>query len=266
MNTVVGLNSGRSAPSIRKAMGLSGAGTTTVHVCTNCGSESVKWMGRCPTCREWNTLQEMAAPRMAQKGNTPRPTFRDSSSGSSSGSSSNGWLEGVSDYSIPIRVTDAVEQMKGPRRQNRIRVPSDDEFNNVLGGGIMKGSLILLGGDPGVGKSTLLLQIAGSVASLSTPTVGIGMGPSIPSIPSSIDQEPLGPVWYVSGEETTEQIASRADRLGIVSSELFLLTETNGTLCAGSSIAIVIVIVIVSSLVSSRRDTCTVYVRSNLLI
>jgi DNA repair protein RadA/Sms len=89
----------------------------------------------------------------------------------------------------------------------------------------MKGSLILLGGDPGVGKSTLLLQIAGTVASLSTPTVGIGMGPS--TTPSSNNQEPLGPVWYVSGEETTEQIASRADRLGIVSSELFLLTETN---------------------------------------
>ena len=78
-------------------------------------------------------------------------------------------------------------------------------------------------------KSTLLLQIAGTVASLSTPTVGIGMGPSAPS---SSNQEPLGPVWYVSGEETTEQIASRADRLGIVSSELFLLTETNVNILA----------------------------------
>ena len=233
MNSVVGMNSGRSAPSIRKAMGLSGAGTTKVHVCTNCGSEFVKWMGRCPTCREWNTLQEMAAPRVAGKA-SPRPTFRGSGGGGSNGigsgsASGSGWLGGVSDYSIPVRVTDAVEQMKGPRRQNRIIVPSDDEFNNVLGGGIMKGSLILMGGDPGVGKSTLLLQIAGTVASLSTPTVGIGMGPSAPS---SSNQEPLGPVWYVSGEETTEQIASRADRLGIVSSELFLLTETNVNILA----------------------------------
>ena len=104
MNSVVGMNSGRSAPSIRKAMGLSGAGTTKVHVCTNCGSEFVKWMGRCPTCREWNTLQEMAAPRVAGKA-SPRPTFRGSGGGGSNGigsgsASGSGWLGGVSDYSI----------------------------------------------------------------------------------------------------------------------------------------------------------------------
>jgi DNA repair protein RadA/Sms len=130
----------------------------------------------------------------------------------------------------PIRVTDVYKEIKHddkgstatPASPSRLQVPADQELNNVLGGGIMSGSLTLLGGDPGVGKSTLLLQTAGSVAALSKPSRGIGMGMG--------DEDPsrtLGPVWYVSGEENAQQIASRAARLGIEENELWLLTETH---------------------------------------
>lgn len=102
----------------------------------------------------------------------------------------------------------------------RLVIPGDDELNNVLGGGLVKGSLILLGGDPGVGKSTLALQLAAQIASTSTPAVGVGMG----EVPTTIQ----GPVWYVSGEETLQQIAIRAQRLQVSSlSQLFLLAETS---------------------------------------
>ena len=122
-------------------------------------------------------------------------------------------------------------------------IPDDDELNTVLGGGIMKGSLILLGGDPGVGKSTLALQIAGTIAmQLSQPTIKIGMGQPNPRNSSVGSSSNLGPVWYVSGEENPDQIASRAMRLGIGTSatlqreslptELYLLRQTHvDTLC-----------------------------------
>jgi AAA domain/Rubredoxin metal binding domain len=245
--TTMGLNRGRSAPSQRKALGASGTGTTSVYVCTNCGCESVKWMGRCPTCRQWNTLQEFAVRR--EERSSTRPSIfgggdgRNFSPGSAASAASS-WLDGVSssnygmgggsgaanfgDYYAPVRVTDILKQQKSSpsgNNDNRLIVPDDEELNNVLGGGIMKGSLVLVGGEPGVGKSTLLLQTAGRVASQSTPTVGIGMG-SGSDAPTRTTGQLQGPVWYVSGEETMEQIASRADRLGIHEAELFLYTET----------------------------------------
>jgi DNA repair protein RadA/Sms len=121
------------------------------------------------------------------------------------------------------------------RGQQRIRIPGDDELNNVLGGGIMRGSLTLLGGDPGVGKSTLALQTAGSVASLSKRTQQLRRSltadddddASKTPPPAAVGEEEEGPVWYVSGEENAEQIASRAFRLGIFQPELWLLSETH---------------------------------------
>mmetsp|Transcript_1118 Transcript_1118/g.1646 ORF Transcript_1118/g.1646 Transcript_1118/m.1646 type:complete len:681 (-) Transcript_1118:88-2130(-) len=216
-----GLNRGRSAPGQRKAMSTKASSSATVHVCTKCGSEFVKWMGRCPTCREWNTLQEFKVARSSESTSKPRPSF-------TSSSESGSWL-GSNDYSFenrPLRVTDIYETVESNKNAEsskkngaRLLVPDDDEINTVLGGGIMDGSLTLLGGDPGVGKSTLCLQIAGAIASLATPSVGIGMGLT--------DSTGIGPVWYVSGEESSEQIASRALRLGIRESELWLLCETH---------------------------------------
>lgn len=227
-----GLNRGRSAPSQRKAMGTSADASTSVHVCTNCGSEFVKWMGRCPTCREWNTLQEYKVHRGEEAKSKSRPTFgsfqRPSSWLDGTGTSSNG----EAFENTPVRVTDVYKEIlpkeggsadKVFQREKRIRVPGDNELNNVLGGGVMAGSITLLGGDPGVGKSTLLLQVAGSVASLSTPTRGIGMG-----LAETDDiTRTLGPVWYVSGEENADQIGARSARLGISEGELWLLSETH---------------------------------------
>lgn len=257
-----GLNRGRSSPSQRKAMGRSGSSTAKIYICSTCGSESVKWMGRCPTCQEWNTLQEHAVTRQAATPRT-RPVFGGGGGSSSSSTpvrrSSGSWVDGGSAFhedggfsssyaaNRPVRVTDLYnkdedDDEKGSfssRRRRRIVVPNDQELNNVLGGGIMKGSLILLGGDPGVGKSTLFLQTAASVASLSTPTPAIGMG--LPtkvqksgnnSTAAGEQEEVVGPVWYVSGEENPDQISSRAGRLGLVEPELWLLSETHAdTLC-----------------------------------
>lgn len=250
-----GWNSGRSSPATRKAMGRSATSTATIHICGNCGSEFVKWMGRCPTCKEWNTLQEHAVVREPSTafgsggGATARPSFGRSSPPPPRPGS---WLDSLVHHyydgalgpvgNVPVRITDLTARDKKNHDDGtpysssfrRTRIPNDDELNTVLGGGIMKGSLTLLGGDPGVGKSTLLLQAASSVAQWSTPTMGIGMGlpPPLPTDPKEAEQLPRGPVWYVSGEENPEQIASRAVRLGIDEPELYLLRETHvDTLC-----------------------------------
>jgi DNA repair protein RadA/Sms len=240
MASTFGLNRGRSSPSQRKAMGTSGSSTARIHICGNCGSEFVKWMGRCPTCREWNTLQEHAVRR--EPASASRPVFDTNSA--SSGARPASWLDGIPGSlgsNAPVRITDLVSSDDGSTNtlsrlhsSQRVTIPNDDELNVVLGGGIMPGSLNLIGGDPGVGKSTLMLQIAGAVASLAIPTPGIGMGlpDSNNTRTKSSTDGTGGPVWYVSGEENPDQIASRASRLGILQSELWLLGETHvDTLC-----------------------------------
>ena len=159
---VFGLNRGRSSPSHRQALGKSGV--ARVYMCTNCGSESIQWLGRCPTCQEWNTLQEHAVVRRTRNPTAAaaaRPMF-----GSSASSSS--WLDHLVPYGstdpeaanmgmlsdgAPVRVTDLIQQNKNnnnsTKSNRRIVIPDDPEFNRVLGGGIVPGSLILVGGDPG---------------------------------------------------------------------------------------------------------------------
>jgi DNA repair protein RadA/Sms len=254
---------GRSAPSQRKAMGKSNASSTTVHVCTNCSAEYVNWVGRCSTCHEWNTVQEFQVGRKTSRGgggggsvSGGKPVFRRGTGGlggESNKSKPASWLTGVDDYNHdggnsylpgmeqqeyqPVSITDVYKQMGykkgdagkdggdnlGTFREHRVQIPFDEELNNVLGGGIMPGSLTLLGGDPGVGKSTLLLQTAGQVASLSSPPRKIGYGKD----DSDSNASGVGPVLYVSGEENAMQIASRSIRLGIEESELLLLCETD---------------------------------------
>ena len=266
-----GYNKGRSSPTVRKAIGKSSSSVATIYLCTHCGSEYVQWMGRCPTCKEWNTIQEHVVSRATTQSTSSsssslRPIFGGGGGGKNSAFATNerpvgSWLDDLPSYTnggninignVPIRITDLTasssdstattngDSSSGTSHQRRILIPDDDEFNTVLGGGIMKGSLILLGGDPGVGKSTLALQIAGTIATqLSQPPIKIGMGKANPSTTSN---GILGPVWYVSGEENPEQIASRAVRLGIGTttassrdtspSELYLLRQTHvDTLC-----------------------------------
>jgi len=143
----------------------------TVFYCQNCGAESAKWVGKCPSCGEWNTYVEEVVKKSADAvGN-----FR------------------------PVTAVPQLIQEVNPIKANCIPTGSQ-ELDRVLGGGIVPGSLMLLGGEPGIGKSTLLLQVA------------IRLNKKI---------------LYVSGEESAEQIKLRAERIGIKSETCYLLAETN---------------------------------------
>lgn len=148
----------------------------TVYVCQNCGANSVKWIGKCPVCSEWNTYVEEHTSKEEEKA-------KEKSYAAKSGTA------------VPVPIGDVAEQ--DTERLNT----GDTELNRVLGGGIVAGSLILLGGEPGIGKSTLLLQIALQLKGVK--------------------------ILYVSGEESDRQIRLRASRIGIQNPNCFLLTETN---------------------------------------
>ena len=150
----------------------------TVYVCQECGGQQPKWVGRCPDCDAWNTLvEEQPAPQSAPVAANHRYSLV------SGGASAKLYSE--------IQTSDAP------------RIPSGvGEFDRVLGGGIVPGALVLLGGEPGIGKSTLLLQVAAHVA------------------------RTVGPVLYSSGEESEHQIKLRGERLGVDRSPLYLLAET----------------------------------------
>ena len=151
----------------------------SVFFCQSCGYESSKWMGQCPGCREWNTFVE----------ETVKPTTKalgKQTSGISSG-----------EFTKPVSLSE-IEMNDEERADTHI-----GEFNRVLGGGLVRGSLILVGGDPGIGKSTLLLQVAGNLSG---------------------DKKDI---LYISGEESLRQIKLRANRLGSFSESLKFLCETN---------------------------------------
>ena len=144
----------------------------TTYICSECGYQTAKWLGKCPGCNGWNTLQE---------------TFVEQ------------------EKSVPKKTTTA--RTKRPSKIGEINPENESrtktgfsELDRVLGGGLVKGSLILVGGDPGIGKSTLLLQICQRVGQK---------------------------VLYISGEESERQIKIRAERLGVVSENIFIVTETD---------------------------------------
>ncbi len=151
----------------------------TVYACAGCGHASPKWLGQCPACRQWNTLhEEVAAPE-------PRGAPRGFSA--AAGSS----------RPMPLREVEASEEA-------RLRT-GIGELDRVLGGGVVPGGLMLLGGDPGIGKSTLLLAALDRLAAAVAPR----------------------PVLYVSGEESPRQVKMRAARLGVEAENLHLLAETD---------------------------------------
>lgn len=146
----------------------------TAFGCTSCGHVEPKWLGRCPACQEWSTLVEHVAESDA------RPSAR-----------------GVSDGSAPMAITDVDEITRADRASTQI-----GELDRVLGGGLVAGSLVLLGGDPGVGKSTLLVQALAGLAN---------------------DR----PVLYATGEESVAQTAMRARRVGAANEKLVVVAETD---------------------------------------
>ena len=145
----------------------------TVFVCQGCGARSPKWLGRCSACGEWNTLvEELEEESFAVAGGI------------------------VLTPAEPVLYKDVADV---PRQRLALGI---EDFNKVLGGGLVPGSVVLLGGEPGIGKSTLLLQVARDMAAAGSP------------------------VLYVSGEESLEQIKLRGDRLGVRDGRLYLLAET----------------------------------------
>ena len=161
------------------------ARTRSVYRCTECGADYPKWQGRCETCGEWNTLvEEIAAPAAAASSKSARRLGGHAS------------LAEGGNVATVARLGDVVGT-----EENRLRT-GIDEFDFVLGGGIVPGSMVLVGGEPGIGKSTLLLQVAAQVQSIGASAL------------------------YVSGEESPLQVKLRADRLGGSAADVELLSET----------------------------------------
>ncbi len=149
----------------------------TAFFCNNCGYESAKWIGKCPACNEWNTFTE----EILDKGNKNADTWKDNSG--------------------EKRIHKSISLHEVVTSQDKRILTSDSELNRVLGGGIVPGSIVLVAGEPGIGKSTLFLQNGLQLKDLR--------------------------VLYISGEESEQQIKMRADRLEINHDQFFLLTETD---------------------------------------
>ncbi len=167
-------------------------------LCNNCGAVQVKWMGKCPDCGTWDSLEEYK-----------EPTF--DARAERSGKLAAEMERGVG-ASEPM-VIGEIEEVDAPRLKSGI-----GEFDRILGGGIVAGSAILVGGEPGIGKSTLLLQVADALA-------GKGSGFGVQG--SAKKGEKNGAVLYVTSEESARQTAIRAVRLGAGAKSLLVLAETN---------------------------------------
>ncbi|MBR4166028.1 MAG: AAA family ATPase, partial [Lachnospiraceae bacterium] len=154
----------------------------SVFFCQSCGYESAKWMGQCPGCHAWNTMVEEPV----------RPA-----AGRSSGTRTSGAAKAVRTGAKAVSLQE-IETAEAPRFDTGI-----GEFNRVLGSGLVRGALTLIGGDPGIGKSTLLLQVARHMSAAGNR------------------------VLYVSGEESLSQIRLRAERIGSFTPELKFFCETD---------------------------------------
>lgn len=152
--------------------------TKTNFFCQQCGYESLKWLGKCPSCNQWNTFVE----EIVHKGNDKQPLRE--------------WQEDGNERKIK---TVSITEVRSGETQRIIT--ADAELNRVLGGGIVPGSIVLVAGEPGIGKSTLFLQNGLQLNGIKT--------------------------LYISGEESEQQIRMRADRIGILNEDFYLLTETN---------------------------------------
>ena len=159
---------------------------TTAFFCQECGYESAKWVGQCPACKAWNSMVEEPVKI------TPAGTGL-ASAAYSGGFSGAGAGRGRTLQPVPLSAVEDVREK---------RIPTGfAELDRVLGGGIVAGSMILVGGDPGIGKSTLLLQAMAAIGGARK-------------------------ALYVTGEESVEQVALRADRLGLLNAPVAMTAET----------------------------------------
>jgi DNA repair protein RadA/Sms len=181
-------------------------------LCNHCGSVHPKWMGKCPDCGKWDSLEEYK---------TPTFDARAERSAAPVGSATGDLVRGGE--AVPI---DEIDESDSPRLPTGI-----GEFDRILGGGIVPGSAVLIGGDPGIGKSTLLLQVAHTLSMGGTEVSGLRTEwqTKDPLSPQSSVPRPRSSVrvLYVTSEESARQTALRAARLGIKSKELLILAETN---------------------------------------
>ena len=178
------------------------AKTKTAFFCSNCGTESPKWIGKCTSCGEWNTYVEEVIQR-AETSHSPILAMRKNAK--------------------PTLITD-IELST----ENRINT-HNQELNRVLGGGLVPGSVVLVGGEPGIGKSTLMLQVALTIQNLK--------------------------VLYVSGEESEQQLRMRAERLGMGRNECYILTETRTAEILGHIAKLTPQIVIIDSIQTLTSDS-----------
>ena len=175
----------------------------TVFVCNECGYESGKWLGKCPACNSWNSFFEQKVVESKNKSGTIQ------------------------------KEKTKPQKLNTYEAKETIRTSTGfDELDRVLGGGLVKGSLILLGGEPGIGKSTLILQICDKIKG-------------------------DGKVLYVSGEESAEQIKLRADRLGINNEDILFLGETDIDIVNQAIIDVNPKLVIIDSIQTMYSDEIT---------
>ena len=148
------------------------AKSKTVYFCQNCGAESGKWIGRCPSCNEWNSYVEQVVSKSTKQSHVSYEFEKQ----------------------VPQRISDIKAKKEG-RISTKI-----NELDRILGGGLVSGSVVLIGGEPGIGKSTLALQVALKLTHLKT--------------------------LYISGEESPHQIKMRAERLNLKNDNCYILSET----------------------------------------
>ena len=168
----------------------------SVYCCDACGHTESKWLGRCPACQEWNSLIEQVdsiAPARAS-------------------------ATGVADGGVPVSIADVTEHIGGVRRTSGI-----GELDRVLGGGLITGSMVLLGGDPGVGKSTLLMQALAGLAEGARGVDGSGQR----GVGTKRNGDASVGVLYATGEESVAQTAMRARRIGSARDNISIVAETD---------------------------------------
>lgn len=184
----------------------------SVFVCSECGYEAPKWMGRCPSCGSWNTFYEEKLETTSSSGNV-----------------------------VKLRESEKPRKLNSVEGRDEIRTKTGyEEVDRVLGGGLVKGSLVLLGGEPGIGKSTLILQLCNKLAGSynKSDSNGNKIAESDNKLASegnktasegdkTAGDENRGIVLYVSGEESAEQVKLRADRLNIDNDNIMFLGETD---------------------------------------